>query len=349
MEQSKNEHSLKNAKRLALVLPKILTDQSVGAALALFLFFKGQQNEITIFSDTPMPASWGCLDIRLLSEQSAGGGECTVIAIDTKKTPIREVRYENIPGTDSLEIILVPEQRAIAKEDIAIEKKIMPPDSVITIAAKNISSIGSIWKRHPEIFYEKPVIAVDSSDTGETLAEKTVEILKTISAKPYTPEIALALLYALFAETQCLNGPNTSKQTIALGSELMREGADHARVLASFTTCIPLPHLQLLGRACARSKADQDRSVFWSFITADDFALTKTTSDIMPSVMKTMRDLFPMPKIAVFLWQEAASKNIRTEITVAGKKNYSLPDIRTEYPSFREAEEHITQLLTKIA
>ena len=329
-ESKKNKESLTHAKRIALVLPKILTDESVGAALALFLFFQKQEHEATVFSEGTIPERWKCLNTTILSHASMEPSLCTVIAIDREKTPIREIRYENTLNTAFVEIVIIPERHPITAKDIAIEEKIIPPDSVITIAAKNISSIGSLWKEHPEIFYEKPVVALDSSDGSATLAEKTTELIRELSQDstsdkpqtPYTPAIATALLFSLFAETKCLKKQGTTKEAVALGTELVREGAEHARILENFAPAVPLPHIQLLGRACVRSKADHEKSIFWSFITAEDFVKTNTTPAIMPYIIEEMRGLFSMPRVAVFLWQDIATKLICPEIMIEGKKHY---------------------------
>ncbi len=357
MESEKNKESLIYAKHIALVLPKTLTNESVGVALALFLFFQKQGNEAAVFSEIKIPKQWKCLDTTPLSYASTGPSLCTVIAIDREKTPIREIRYENIPNTAFVEIIVVPERSPITAKDIAIEEKIIPPDSVITIAAKNISSVGSIWKEHPEIFYEKPVVTLDSSDESATLAEKTAELMRGLSASsasdkpqtPYTPAIATALLFSLFAETQCLKKQGTSKEAVALGTELVREGAEHARVIESFTPAVPLLHIQLLGRACVRSKSDHEKSIFWSFITAEDFLKTNTTPAVMPYIIKEMHGLFSMPRVAVFLWQDIATKLICPEIMIKGKKHHPSSEIKTGYSSFLEAEEEIEKLLVHFA
>ncbi|MEK7636578.1 MAG: hypothetical protein AAB362_02730 [Patescibacteria group bacterium] len=357
MESEKNKKSLVNAKRIALVLPKILTDGSVGVALALFLFFQKQKNEVAVFSEIKIPEQWKCLNTFPLSRAFMGQSLCTIIAIDREKTPIREIRYENIPNTAFVEIIVIPERHPITAKDIAIEEKIIPPDSVITIAAKNISSVGSIWKKYPELFYEKPVIALDSSDGSATLAEKTTELIRELSTHqiqdtrqtPYTPAITTALLFSLFAETECLKKQGTSKEAIALGTELVREGAEHARVIESLACAIPLPHIQLLGRACVRSKADNEKSIFWSFITAEDFLKTNTTPAVMPYVIKEMHGLFSMPRVAVFLWQDITTRLIRHEIIIEGKKHNPSLEIHTAYSSFLEAEEGLEKLLIHLA
>lgn len=344
-----NHASLKNAKRIALVLPKILTDEAVGIALALFIFFKQKNESAAIFSENPIPSQWKCLDTSPLAFGQTESSAVTVIAIDREKTPVKEISYHNDPASQFVEIHIVPDKKIITADDIAIEQKILPPDSVITIAAKNISSIGSIWKAHPELFYERPVIALDRDFSSETMTEKTVKLMKEFSAEAWSLPVINALLFSLYAETDCLKKTGVAEPAIALGAELLNLGADHTAVATNFEHKPAMPMIQLLGRACARSKLDAKSQIFWSFMTAEDFLITNTSINALPFITAEIKKIFPMPKTAVFLWQNGTAKKICSEIFIDGKKQDKLQGVKSDYGSFLEAETELAKLLVKTA
>lgn len=339
---------LKTSSSVALVLPKNLTDEIVGAALALFLFFKHHHRAVGVFSESPIPNQWKCLDCSPLQSPYAQTLAEHTLIIDTSKHPIKEIRYEKDEEKNRLRIVVaLPEGSRIRREDITIESSEPEYESIITVGAKNIASIGSVWRARPDIFYEKPLIAVHSETDQENIAEKAAALMKQLSPQPYTPLIATALLFSLFAETNALKKSSSSSATL-FASELIAHDADHRRIAECLTEKPSLNVLRLWGRACARSKIDDALPVFWSVLTSEDFAATDTAPDSLPLIMRQMEAHAPPTVASVFLWQHPTLKTIRSAIISKSKALGEHLKTQAEYPSFLAAEEHIRSLLREI-
>lgn len=355
---------LTTAQTVAIVLPKNLTDEIIGAALALFLFFKKQKKHPRIFSESPVPASYGCLDTAVLSGTHHPPGEC-VLTVDTLKTPIEEIRYETDDSTHTVNIIITSKHAPLTKNDLAFRESKNAIDAVIAVGAKNIASIGSVWQKHPDLFYEKPIVSVHADADTETIAEKTSALMKECAPEEsYDPKIATALLFSLFAKTDSLKRRETTPSSMALASELIAKNADHRAVAEyfalrqaqdvapqhdrAFPDETPLNLMQLWGRACVRSKLDPEKNVFWSFVTADDFLKTATNERDIPFVIDRISKTVPLPAAAVFLWQHADTKKVFPKIVARDPRIRHSVDIKKEYPSFLAAEEHIGTLLKSV-
>lgn len=342
------EETLKDVQTVAIVLPRALTDEIVGAALALFLFFEKEKKSAVVFSEMPIPPVWKCLDSSPLLNQVPRSAR-SIIRINTAQNPIQEVSYEKNENEKNLSIIITSKNGGLTKNDLFIEHEKLKIDSVITVGAKNVASVGSVWKERPDLFYERPIVAIDNDlGTGQTIPEKTVALIKKISDTPYTPQIATALLFSLYAATGSLKKETASPPSLVLASELLTHKADHQMIAETFTENVPLEYLQLWGRACVRSKIEKEKPLFWSFVTADDFIKTGAPHEALSFVFKRMGEVFSLPTISVFLWQNVSTKKIHSYIVSAKRKLSPALGIKEEYPSFYEAEEHIRRLLHQI-
>lgn len=78
-----------------------------------------------------------------------------------------------------------------------------------------------------------------------------------------------------------------------------------------------LAPLKLLARIILRSRPEprsagpeQNGSVFWSFISREDFAKTDTISPYIPSLLPLWQALMPLARFTIFLWQEKETEQI---------------------------------------
>lgn len=342
---------LKSSRSVALVLPKNLTDEIVGAALALFLFFKQNNRVVGIFSDSILPHQWKCLDCSPMHASAPHALTEHTLVIDTLKHPIKEIRYEKDDEKNRLRIVVaLPEGSRIKREDITVESSEPTYESIVTVGAKNVASVGSVWRMRPDLFYEKPLITVHPETDQETVAEKAALLMKRLSPQPYTPAIATALLFSLLAETDNLKKSSAAATPRAheLASELIAHDADHRRIAEFFTEKPSVRVLQLWGRACARSKMDATLPVFWSVLTSDDFAVTNTTPDALPAIMRQMETHAPAVSASVFLWQHPIKKTVSCSVVSKNKTVSERLNIQDEYPTFPAAEAHIRSLLREV-
>lgn len=341
-----NTELLKTAQSIAIVLPKNLSDEVIGVALALFLFFKKEHRAPIIFSEAKVPQSWKCLDLTVFETLGVSTAEHALI-IDTAKHPIEEIRYEKDATKNLIKIILTT-RNALKQNDITIESPNLLIDSIITVGAKNIEAIGSVWQKHPELFYEKSVVPVYVNTDQETLAEKSLELMKSLSDSPYTQDIATALLFSLFAETDSLKKLKALPHASELASELLAHHANHRTVADAFAKEPSMNLLQLWGRACVRSKIDRDLPVFWSVLIAEDFTKTNTSGDALPFVIQQMKKATALPAMSVFLWQHPKAKTIHPILASENVSLMSRVKPEAEYPTFIAAEEHIRKLLGEV-
>lgn len=345
---NEEKEQIRKSTHIALVLPKSPDEDSLASACAMALFFQKEGKRITVFSDSPIQPRIRSLDLGALRKSKAEGAGL-VLTIKGNSHPIKEIRYEKNNETGDIDII-ISSVSPLSRDSISVKEETVPIDLVITFGAPDIASIGSVWKKHPELFYGKTVLSIGEklSGTHMVIGERVANLLCELSETPFTPAIATALLFSLFSKTDGLLKEKTSSAVYALASELIRSDARHENVAESFSKDGTFSMFQLWGRACVRSKIENEGSLFWSLLTADDFKKTGTTPEAISYVIRKMKDVFALPPLSVFLWQDPKTKNVRgTLIATGDMKAASIPE--KEYSSFLSAEEDIAQLLRGFA
>lgn len=294
------------------------------------------------------------------------------ISIDRVRAPIKEIRYER---TDhALNIILTPHERQVTKECVTFTKGQEQCDLTITVGAEGLDDLGTTCEASPELFCGGPVIAIARAsaarepfseititDTGKSsLAEATAELIAKLGQETLERDSATALLLAIAEKTNNFAPARTGPGTLACAGTLIKSGAQKDTVAKALQNlkAVPFPMLQLLGRAMARSKADDASGLFISMLTEDDFTKTNTTpAHGIPFVLTHMEEWIPAKKKLVLLWQDEKGKGVsavlKNPIPNAEQKGFLPYPQKDEYlrsqepfPSFREAEETTCKILT---
>lgn len=291
-----------------------------------------------------------------------------IISINTADSPIGEIRYEK--KVDRLEIIISPKNSPIKKEAVSIEEVKPNFDLLITMGINNLDKIGENLK-DPDLIFNTPLINIDYEASNENFGEINIvekeassnseivfNLIKKLSPEPLDQESATMILAGLIYKIKSLK-KNVGPQTALIISELKARGGNEEMITRHLFKTKPLNLLKLWGRASVRSKKEDEKNIFWSFVTSEDFEKTSTSPSDLRFVMDHFEEHFNLPEISIFLWQHPELKSVRAVLRL--EKDSFLNELKTAmggkttgrylntdvvFADFKEAEAKIRSLLS---
>ncbi len=292
MEQpEKIKKIISDSSAFAIFLKENPTEQEFlcAQALATAFFF----NECAVYQLSPLPESllqkWEVLIAKLPNDPLP---QVTSIKIPASNVEIKEIDYEKSDGFFNLRI---NSSGKLDKAGISIDQQPAEIDLVFLL--------GEIPP--PKINYKNLLSLVANE---QTVSEKTLEIVKEIklSDPEAQKKTANLLLASLIVETENFTR-HFSPHTLEAGKALLEMGADKKTVSAVLEKAKATPLTQLLGRAMARTRTDEDGKISWTFLSQEDFeksgGLEQNTETLL-QVMQKVRSLMPAQPTMIMTWQD---------------------------------------------
>ncbi|MDO8600250.1 MAG: hypothetical protein Q7R73_01350 [bacterium] len=375
-----NEQTLKfirSAKKIAIVIADEASGDQIGAALGLLNSLNAAGKKAEFFFTNELPPQFLFLAPYFPEEEpdaeSADSLRDFVISLDAKKHGIEEIRYEK--NGDTLSIILGARQ-GVSSADIAIEAAddydlivsfgIPKREKFLTKAGTNASGMARtpILLLAREDIKEHDAGAVLADISKSSWCELVWDLLVAANNKKEIAEAAATpLLAGLFAATNNLRSPDTTVASAEFASLLVKHGAKRELIREHLEppkeTSLHL--MQLWGRALSRSRMDEETNILWSFLPAEDFLKTGSTSKDLPHVFSQMEHAVSSPRGFLYVFENPHKNHIRAilkskdNMLLARAAEYEAGDLSSDalilhksFTSFAGAEEHLRTLLAKV-
>lgn len=277
-------------------------------------------------SSTREDKKWEFLPLETL-RKSSGLNRELVIMIDTKTSPVGEIKYEK--SDDSLQIILSPKDKPLSRDAVSVNASAAKADCIIVLGSPALDSLGTLFQKNPRLFFETPVINIDHSFANERFGEINLVDMKASSAaeicwrlakvmlpEPMDKNEATLILAGIISTTDNFLDGKVLPDTLALAAEALMNGGDRTSIVEAVGEKKALPIFQLWGRAAIRTRFDEKSSTLVSMITADDFNKTGTTPDEVFAIVRHFEEHLHMPQAFVLLWQDP-----KTSLVSAGIKS----------------------------
>ena len=226
--------------------------ESVPCSLALFYTLKEQKKNVNlIIDDFPEKFRFLIPSLDFLSYPKD-----FIISIPTTKTRFSQIRYDKTE--ENLKICLTLDKGEIKKNEISFYFSEPKPDLLITIGSKDLDFLK---KNNLFSFGLKPpVLNVSNQETTDneniiktnliknncSLAELTVDFIKSIDENLIKENIATALLTGLIIFSDNFQNPNTSAEILETAAFLIKKGAKHQQIIDFLTLRIPQGYPELV-------------------------------------------------------------------------------------------------------
>ena len=366
---------LKKSRSIGIAVYEKGGGDEIGSALAIASVLKKQGKAIGFLFSGEIEEKWKTLFMageeisKSKDEIRAAQPQNMIIAVNSKESPIGEIKYEMKPNNE-LFIILSPQNTAIKKEHIRFVDNVPSYDCLISIGVESPEHFGKEFEENPLLFYEKPIINIDVSPKNENFGEiNLVDITKSSNAEivfelfdnltddELEPREATRLFAGIIEKTDNFKNSKTSPRVLEIASYLMETGADKESIIRIFYKTKPLNLLQLWGRASVRSRFDDKTGTLWTFLPKDDFEKTGTQTQDVYFVIEHMKKYFASPKFHALLFENprknhvrviiksgpAAAKEIAQKEQVEEKNGILL--LKKDFTSFPEAEGYVDNVL----
>ncbi len=338
------------ANKIAVVLPQHLNLDVFCAGLALHQKLTSiDAKHVSLFSSAKTIPLVEFNHRLPAAHSSFGSGNELTIKVSGENVKPKQLRYEKIQ--DDLFIYVAPETSVTTDSPPQFkitDVEVVPPlttfDLLIIIGAENLEALGTLYEKTPEVFYSTAKIAINNKIEQEyfataTWVESDVPSLSQQLGEWFlqTPQVSnngthlflsddfitTNLLAGVISATQSFSDPKTTPNTLALAAKLVASGARRQDIIKYLFKTKPFNLLQLWGRALARIKTFQNDTILYTQITAQDFAKTNTTSELLSDVISEIINMANNYKLIIL----AAEVTNGVELLFAGPPHIKIKQI----------------------
>lgn len=255
------------------------------------------------------------------------------VRVKTQNAKIKELSYG--VKSDALEIYLTPEDGALSLEDLELQKGKYKYDTIVTLDAPDLSSLGKLFEDHSELFYRVPIINVDHHASNEqygqinlvdinaaATGEVVANALKEMGGHHIDEHIATNLFAAIFLKTHGFKNPTISPDTLKIAAELIQLGARREEIMKQVFRSRSLASLRLWGKALAHLKHDPTTKLTWSTLTLREILESGGDVRELPDVIEELIFTSPEASLVALIYEEAEGKIC---VMIATKKAAAQP------------------------
>ncbi len=330
------EELLQKASHPLIILPPYASLDGASAAIALGLFFEKTGRKVTLAADTLLhdiePLSFLTLPTTL--RESISGARDFVLAFNTEYNDIVDIKTERL--AKEFRIHLTPEKGSIDPRDFSFIPAQFIFDLAIVLGSPDKEHLGKIYEENPDIFYEMPVINIDTQTANELYGQLNIidvkasslsEIVADLFIAPKNstlPEImALPLLTGIIAATDSFQKKTTTPKSLQLASVLMQMGTDQQAIIRSLYKTQPLHLIKLWGKAMSQLKSSPKFDLVWTFVTTEDIVHSRADRKDLPLILEKIKANSSQAKLFALL-SPKNSGQIEALIKTTSRESLSL-------------------------
>lgn len=305
---------LKQARNILIAIPQEINADNLASSLVLLELFKKQNKKAEIISSKKIPAKYLFLPKNNLVKNNFEAIRDFIISINTEQNKISRIKYEQ--EKNNLKIFLTSPDK-IEEKNISLKPGTFKYDLILTVGAQDLESLGDIFEKNSELFFEKPILNIDDQSSNENFGEinlvdptasSCAEILLTLfeeqNISVQDEETATLLLAGIIEKTESFQNFKTTPKALTLASLLINAGAKREEVVKNLYKTKPLALLRLWGRILSKINFNEEKNIIFGEISSDDFIKTNSSSALLPMVMNEIYESFPLLNAAYLLWQD---------------------------------------------
>ena len=309
---------IKKSSHPLIFLTPYPSRDDIASALALSLFIERLGKSVTLAADrietTLNELSFVARPKETLSALS--GARDFVLSFNTSYNKILGVRTAQ--EGDEYRIYLTPEKGTIDPRDFSFIPAHYRFDAAIIIGAPDKERLGKIFEDNPDIFYEVPLINIDTSSqnelfgqinlvdiTASSKSEIIAELLERTVPTFITEPIAEALLAGIMSATESFQKKNTTPKALKAAASLIGHGADQQKIVRTLYRTEPLPLLKLWGRALSHVRWDEKHKLILAPVSLEDLVQSRAHTHDLSLVLEKIRGSFSLATTFVLFFQES--------------------------------------------
>lgn len=320
--------SIKKAKKIGIILPDRVSLDVFCAGLALQRFISQYHlgsGEVQIISSAENLPQTQFLGFTPVLYSDLNSTNELAIKISGQHHKPSEIRYEK--NSDGVTVFVKAEGGFLSQKDISILTPLGEIDLFIVLGASSLDYLGRVFDNNAKVIYETTKINIDINPLNEyfgsvnlvqtnvsSICEIIYQIIEETQEVKIDADIATMLLAGIINETEGYRGQKTTPQSLLRSSQLVSLGAQQQEIIRYLYKTKTLSHLQLWGRALARTTIFPNSKTVLSFVTYDDLVKTNNVEELTSQTfVNVLKDLISMTRdcsLAVLLVEKAKENTI---------------------------------------
>jgi nanoRNase/pAp phosphatase (c-di-AMP/oligoRNAs hydrolase) len=288
-----------------ILLPTHPSKDALSSALGLERYIKATGRAVTVVGDELSEHSKELAFLGLPEDalDSLSGTREFVLSFNTERNQILGIRSEQ--DGNEFRIHITPERGTIDPRDFSFIPARLQYDVAFVIGSADKESLGTIYVENPDIFYEIPIVDIDTSAgnerfgqvnlvdmTASSISEILFESLQIIDPTKINDVIAECLLAGIIAATDSFQRKNTTPKALQAASKLIELGADREKIVLALYKTQPFGVLKLWGRFMSALKWDESLRIAYATLSLDDFIQSRTRPEDLPEILDKVRANF---------------------------------------------------------
>src|SRR5665647_1477095 len=163
---------LNKSREILILIPENPSGDAIGSAWALYFFLQkaganatinfsnSNHNNVDKFSFLPTPEN--------ISHDFSGARDF-VLSFNTAYNKITDFRTEQVD--DKFNVYLTPEKGTMNPKDFSFLLGKFRFDMMIVIDSPDLPSLGRIYEKNPDLFFEVPIVNIDHRTTNENFGQ----------------------------------------------------------------------------------------------------------------------------------------------------------------------------------
>lgn len=273
---------IKKCSRPLILIPQNPEGDAVAAALAFSLILKKTGKTPEVACSTAIAEKFLFLPGISFIVHNLSAERIYKISLNVENNQITELSYEQIGSI--LNIFLSIKEDNLKRESLDLAPSKFKYDLIIIFGSSDLESIGHIYFKNTELFFQTPIINIDHHASNEyfgavnmievarsSTSEIAAEIIKALLPEEKNADLATLLLAGVISETNNFQTPNISPETFTLAASLLSAGANQEEIIKYFYKTKSLAVLKLIGLIINNINFDADCRLAWARLEQEDF------------------------------------------------------------------------------
>ncbi len=366
-------HQLINkAQRILVATRKNPEIDSIGSILALSLVLEKMGKEIDMVTSGPINSVLSFLPKYDKISPKLDTRRNFVISLDASKAKVASFSYDFSKDGKRLNIYITPKEGSFETKDVSSEACGFGYDLICILDNPDLETLGSIYERNTDLFYNTPIINIDRNPSNEHFGEVNLvditassccevlySLIESLSPDYISDNVATCLLAGIISSTSSFQSSSTTPKSFTIAAQLIAVGADQQKIIKNFYKSKTLSSLKLLGRALARIKMEPEAKLAWTLVGLQDFKRTQAKSSDPQTLVDELTTRVPEAQISLVLSEQKEGEIhgiIKTAKNVDIDKLGAIFEARSESDALRftiknkgllEAEKSVVEKIKK--